>query len=307
LNKSDINTDGTFTIKQQLNEAAPSGTFFIKEYYLYDNSSGKNRESISNQSTDSALFSTTVNISRDPVSITFSEASVNEQILGVSLGKISVNSDSANSSIYTYVLSGKDADLIEISSLGYLRLKSDVKLDASFKSTLNFSIQATGTSGTSLTKIFSIPVNEVTTTADAIAFTPATAVSGVVGGVNENSAGATVGTLSRTDASTVTYTLISGSDYFEISGTTLKLKDGISFNKEATDQYLVSVQDSDGNKAHFDVGVINVNETPTTISLSSNYMSEGVAGITVGSIVPGDPDVGDTFTYELSCTDAASF
>ena len=306
LGNSTVNDDGTFVIKQNLTDGAPTGTYYISEYYLYDNSAGYYKERVEN-STDSALFDTTVNISADPTSISFTASNLDEQTLGVSLGKISVNGDASNSSIYTLVIGGKDASLLEISSLGYLRLKSDVKLDASYKSNLEFTLQATGTSAVSKTETYSVSVNETTSIANDITLSATTAVSGFAAGVNENAAGATVGTLARSDGSTKTYSVVTGTDYFEISGTTLKLKDSVSFNKEVTGTYLVTVQDSDGNKVHFDVSVVNVNETPTTISLSSAYMTEGVAGITVGTIVPGDPDVGDTHTYVLSGTDAGSF
>ena len=306
LGSNAVNDDGTFVIKQNLTDGAPTGTYYISEYYLYDNSAGYYKERVEN-STDSALFDTTVNISADPTSISFTASSLDEQTLGVSLGKISVNGDSSNSSIYTFVIGGKDASLLEISSLGYLRLKSDVKLDASYKSTLDFTLQATGSSGASKTTTYSVAVNEITSNANEITLSASTSVSGFAAGVNENAAGATVGTLARSDGSTKTYSVVTGTDYFEISGTTLKLKDSVSFNKEVTGTYLVSIQDSDGNKVHFDVSVVNVNETPTTISLSSAYMTEGVAGITVGTIVPGDPDVGDSHTYVLSGTDAGSF
>ena len=307
LNENDINSNGTFTIKNTLDSNAPTGTYYIGEYYLYDKSNGKIREQISQSATDSALFDTTVNISADPTSIAFTASSIAEQTFGVSLGKLAINGDSSSSAVYTFEIGGKDASLLEISSLGYLRLKSDVKLDASYKASLDFTIKATGSTGASKTESFSVNVSEATSDQDEIVLTPSTAVSGFAAGVNENTAGLTVGTLSRSDGSTKTYSLIHGSDSFEISGTTLKLKDSVSFNTEATGSYLVSVQDSDGNKTHFEVSAINVNESPSTISLSSAYMSEAVAGITVGTIVPGDPDAGDTHTYELSGTDAGSF
>ena len=97
---------------------------------------------------------------------------------------------------------------MEISSLGYLRLKSDVKLDASYKSSLDFTLKATGTSGASKTETYSISVNEVTSTADSITLTASTSATGFAAGVNENAAGATVGTLSRSDGTTKTYSLI---------------------------------------------------------------------------------------------------
>jgi len=83
----------------------------------------------------------------------------------------------------------------------------------------------------------------------------------------ENLAGGIVGTLSATDpdGDTITYSLASGGDneLFEIDGTTLKLKTGVSANYEVDNSYSVTVNASDGylsSSLNTLVNVTNVNE-----------------------------------------------
>ncbi|MCO7223338.1 DUF4856 domain-containing protein [Pleionea sp. CnH1-48] len=80
--------------------------------------------------------------------------------------------------------------------------------------------------------------------------------------VDENAAGATVGTLSATDGNTgETFTFTATHDQLEIVGTTLKLKDGVTMNFEKTPTLNVSVTVTDsGNLSFSQAFTINVND-----------------------------------------------
>ncbi len=129
--------------------------------------------------------------------------------------------------------------------------------------------------------------------------------------VNENAgANATVGTLSSTDpdaGDTFVYTLVSGSGdtdngSFNISGSSLRAT--ASLNHEAKDTYSVRVRTTDsGGLYHeeaFTINVVDVNEVPTDLSLSSTSIAEGQpVNTVVGTFSTTDPDDGDTFVYSL--------
>ena len=71
----------------------------------------------------------------------------------------------------------------------------------------------------------------------------------------------------------------------------------------------ITSTDSGGNTKSddFTISVTDANESPTAVSLSASSFSENSAGASVGTLASIDPDSGDTFTYAISGTDAASF
>ena len=98
---------------------------------------------------------------------------------------------------------------------------------------------------------------------------------------------------------------------FEISGTTLKLKDMVSANYETKSSYAVTLTATDSgsnSKAQdFTISVTDVNETPSAVALSPSSFAENAAGATIGTLSTTDPDSDETFTYALSGTDNDSF
>ncbi|MEO5328871.1 MAG: DUF4347 domain-containing protein [Magnetococcus sp. THC-1_WYH] len=125
--------------------------------------------------------------------------------------------------------------------------------------------------------------------------------------VAENIAGATVGTLSATNAASFAI-VYDANNLFEISGTSLKLKDSVTLDYEASKSRNVSIRVTDTNGATFaetlTVNVANVNEDPIDISLSSHEVAAGTAGATVGTLSARDTDSGDTATFSM-ITDAS--
>lgn len=140
--------------------------------------------------------------------------------------------------------------------------------------------------------------------------------------VAENLAsGATVGTLSTTDADsgdTFTYTLVSTSTYpdnnsFTIDGSTLKT--AASFNYETGSSYTIRVRSTDNGglwtEKTLTVSVTNTNEAPTQVSLS-NVVTEllsnvsTIAAIRVADVAVTDDALG-TNTVTVSGPDASSF
>ncbi len=76
------------------------------------------------------------------------------------------------------------------------------------------------------------------------------------------------------------------------------------FNYEVKSNYSIRVQSADqgglSTQKVFAINVLNTNETPTNILLSSTNVIENLAvGTTVGSLSTQDPDFANTFTYTL--------
>ncbi|MCA9061894.1 MAG: DUF2341 domain-containing protein [Planctomycetaceae bacterium] len=123
--------------------------------------------------------------------------------------------------------------------------------------------------------------------------------------VPENSAGATVGTLSTVDADSgdsFTYTV--SDSRFEVVGNTLKLRSTspLDFETTPTIPVVVTSTDSGGLSTQRTVTltVVNSNDAPTSISLTGGTIAENsVAGTVVGLATASDPDSGDTHTWQI--------
>lgn len=129
--------------------------------------------------------------------------------------------------------------------------------------------------------------------------------------VRENKpVGTVVGTFSAEDPNpspALTYALVSGrgstdNALFSISGDTLTTN--AVFDFEAKQTYSIRVRVVDrigvGNTKVFTISVLNANEAPTAIALSSTTVpQQQPAGTLVGRLSATDPEPGDTFTYTL--------
>ena len=134
--------------------------------------------------------------------------------------------------------------------------------------------------------------------------------------VEKQAAGATVGTLSATDADasdTFTYALVAGEGdtdnaSFVISGNTLQTAE--VFDVATKSSYSIRVRITDKLGATFEkIFAITVtpNQAPTDIALSgTSVLEKQAADTTVGTLSATDADAGDTFTYALVAGDGDS-
>ncbi|MCL4860259.1 MAG: cadherin domain-containing protein [Caldilineaceae bacterium] len=143
--------------------------------------------------------------------------------------------------------------------------------------------------------------------------------------VAENVAlGTTVGAFSSTDLDddlndTHTYSLVSGAgstdnSAFVIDGAALKTNTALNYELKNSYSIRVRTTDSYGGafEKNFTITVTDVNEAPTSLSISSSSVAENAAsGTTVGAFSSIDPDAGATASYSLVAgvgdTDNASF
>ena len=128
---------------------------------------------------------------------------------------------------------------------------------------------------------------------------------------NENiAASSQIGTLSSTDpdsGNTFAYSLVSGtgstdSAAFTINGNQLKINASPDF--ESKSAYIIRVRTTDQDGLFFEknlnLGVVNVNEAPTNLSLITSGINENSpSGTLIGTLAATDPDAGSTCSYAL--------
>ncbi len=132
------------------------------------------------------------------------------------------------------------------------------------------------------------------------------------GAVVENAkAGTVVGTVSSNDpdkSEKLTYSLADnagGRFTIDAKSGRIKVAQGadLDFEKDADHDVTVQVKDSAGHTyaEKFTLGVKNVNETPTDLTMSGGKVAENAAvGTVVGKVTGVDPDAGDKLTYSLT-------
>ena len=133
--------------------------------------------------------------------------------------------------------------------------------------------------------------------------------------VDENVSGGEVGDLATTDVDvgdTHTYTLTGAdADSFEVVDGKLKFKSTQLPNFEVKSTYALTVTSTDAAGSSlaqsFSITINDLNEAPTSITLSANAVDENAAAAEIGTLTAVDEDAGDSVTFSLSGTDADSF
>jgi autotransporter-associated beta strand protein len=260
--------------------------------------------------TDYALAITDVNEPPAAVGFTNATSSLPENTVTTSrikLGDIVVTDDALGSVVLG--LSGADAGAFEVDGTS-LYLKAGTSLNYETKPSYEVTVWAsdpalpTSTSATAAFPLFVTDVNEaptevsLTNTNTTLPENTSTAsrlkVADVA--VTDDAMGAETITLSGADA-----------DSFEVDGTALYLKAGVSLNYEAKASYALTVRVRDASlpgsttlTADYVLAIINVNEPPTAILLSNDSIAElQPSGTLVGTLSATDPDAGDSFSYML--------
>ena len=231
---------------------------------------------------------------------------VEENSLGATIGSISFLNlgDDESVDFSSIQIQGAYSNLFTISEDGELKLKSNASLD--YEKNNDFVIQLSGTTsgGNSFSKNITIQVVDVN---EEPAFNLSSAW------VKDNDTGPSVGSviISNLDQfDTYTYE-ISGTDaeYFKIDNEgKLKFKDSVTtnFSNKASYDLTISVTDASGLNVSEDV-LIEVNSAPTDLDLSNINFDESQRGIEIGSVNVTDPNINDSYTYEISGEDADMF
>ncbi|MGK7917784.1 MAG: cadherin domain-containing protein, partial [Prochloraceae cyanobacterium] len=205
-----------------------------------------------------------------PTAISLSQTSVDENSAGAVVGTLYTRDPDGEDS-FSYTLSDSSGQF-EING-NTLKLKEGVALDFETRSHYSLTVTSRDIGGLTTSETFTITVNNLNEAPTAISLSQTN--------VDENKAGAVVGTLSTIDPDeedSFSYTLNDSSGQFEISGNTLKLKEGVALDFETRSHYSLTVTSSDAGglttSETFTITVNNLNEAPTAISLSNLSVRE---------------------------------
>ncbi|MCP9901258.1 PQQ-binding-like beta-propeller repeat protein, partial [Cyanobium sp. Cruz CV13-4-11] len=331
----DPDTGNTFTYSLVPGSGATdNGAFTIVGNQLQINASPdfetKNSYSIRVRSTDQgglsfekALTVTVNNVNEAPTDLALSgSGTVNENagpalVLG-SLSSIDPDSPTTPQSFSYSLVSGTgDSDNAAFSVVAN-QLLLNAPADFETKSSYSLRLRSTDQGGLFTEKVLTIAVNNLNDAPTDLGLSPSS--------VNENvAANSVIGSFSSTDqdaGNTFTYSLVAGTGAtdngaFNILGTQLRIT--ASPNFEAKNSYSIRVRSTDQSGAFVEkvlpISILNVNESPTNISLSASSISENVAaGSLVGTLASTDPDsplTPQSFGYRLVAgtgdTDNAAF
>ncbi len=247
-------------------------------------------------------------VNEAPTALSLSSASLIENNTNPTVvGTLSANDPDAGTSFTYSLVAGAGSTDNGLFSLAGNQLSFNAIAD--FETKPSYSIRArvtdNGSPGLTFETTFTIVVADVNEAPTALSLSNAT--------VPENNANPTVvGTLSANDpdaGTSFSYTLITGAGstdngLFSVNGDQLSLNAIADF--EAKSSYAIRVRVSDqGSPAlafeqTFTIQVTNVNEAPTSLSLSNTTLAENNANpAVVGTFSATDPDAGTTFTFSL--------
>jgi subtilisin family serine protease/Ca2+-binding RTX toxin-like protein len=257
------------------------------------------------------------NVNETPTNITLSNSNIAEnQEIGTLVGNlITTDPDANNTFTYSLVTGTGATDNASFTIVGN-QLQTNGVFNFESKKAYSIRVRTTDQDGLFFEKVLPIGITNVNETPTNINLSATT--------VAENLAiGTLVGNLTSIDpdvGNTFTYSLVPGTvagndnSFFNVVGT--QLKTNAIFNFENKNSYSILLRTTDQGGLFFDkaftIGVTNVNETPTNLTLSNNIIDENKAINTlIGLLNTTDPDASNTFTYSLvagtGATDNALF
>ncbi len=254
--------------------------------------------------TEKAFIISVTDVNEAPSDIALSSNTIGENSgANAVVGTLTTtDSDAGNTFTYSLVAGTGSTDNAAFNISGNaLRATSNLLLAT--QPTYSVRLRSTDQGGLFTEKVFTITVTQGNSAPTDIALTP--------GFVFENAGiNASVGSLTTTDPNatdTFTYALIPGlgdtdNAAFNILGSTLRAN--ISFDYETRSSYSVRVRSTDqgglSTEKVFVISVLNTNEAPTDIALSSTSIAElGLANAIVGTLGTIDADAANSFAYTL--------
>ena len=230
---------------------------------------------------------------------------------GQDIGTMVSATDADTDDTLTYTLGGADAASFSINGTnGQLQTKAALDYETQTSYTVTITV-----SDTKLTDAIDVTIT-VTNVNEAPSFANSTATRSIAENTasGEDIGAAVVATDPDTD-DTLTYTL-GGTDVdsFSIVNTSGQLRTHVALDHETKASYSVTVTATDGDDLSdtttVTITVTDVNEAPNfaTTTATRSVAENTAANINIGDpLTATDPDTGDTLTYTLGGTDAASF
>lgn len=121
--------------------------------------------------------------------------------------------------------------------------------------------------------------------------------------ITENQIGQSIARIDLSSGELDDFVLTVESDRFEIVDGILKLRDGVSLDFESEQSVFVSISVSNGDDSltsFFSIPVVDVNESPSLISLDNNYVPPNRTGVFVGNLDIDDEDNEDVHDFEVN-------
>ena len=254
--------------------------------------------------TEKTFTITVIDINESPTNISLSSNTIAENsAVNTPVGTLSTSDpDAGNTVTYTLVIGSGDTDNASFNINGST-LQANRTFDFENKSSYTVRIRSTDQNGLFVEKAFAIQVVNANEQPTDIGLSLSMLAENA--GVNK-----TVGTFSTTDVdagNTFAYSLVTGAGdadnaSFRVFGSALVAISNFDF--ETKSSYSIRVRSTDQGglfvEKMFVITVIDVNEAPTAISLSSSTIAENSsANTSVGTMSTADPDAGNSFTYTL--------
>jgi Cadherin domain len=256
---------------------------------------------------DKALTISITDVNEAPTSLVLSNNVTAENVAaGSVIGTFtSTDPDASNTFTYSLVTGTGSTDNAAFTITGN-QLKINASPDFEAKSSYSILVRTTDQGGLSLDKAITIAITDVNEAPTDLSLSPSN--------IPENVApGSTIGNFSSTDPdanNSFTYNLVSGAGSidnaaFSVVGNQLKINASPDFETKSSYSVRVRTTDQGGlsSEKALTVSILNVNEAPTSIGLSSASLPENsVTGTILGQLSTLDPDFGDTQQYTLTDT-----
>lgn len=238
--------------------------------------------------TDRLVFTRVERPNVAPEAITLSNDTVREAADGAAVGDLSAIDPDGDDAAITFSVASDGP--FEVSGTT-LKLKAGATLDFETAQTVDVDIVALDADGATTVRTLTVSVVDLNE-----APTDLTLVDTEV---NENDAGAVIGTLGAIDPEDGLLTFTVSDPRFAVDGATLRLADGVSLDAEGTATVAVEVTVTDGTASvseTFDIAVNDLNEAPVLADAAAlgDVSIDNATGVRIDLTVLGaqDPDGG---------------
>ncbi len=299
----------TFTVDPASDFEVVDGVLKLKDGIAADHEAGATRTVVvtaTDEDGSSSQAALTVNVSdvdEAPEGLTLSNATVAENAAGAVIGTLSAV-DPEGTDVTFSVPAGSPFEVDGAT----LKLKADFAADFEAQASLSVDVTATDATGQTTTQTLTIAVEDGDDAPSGIT---------LVGdpSVDENAAGAVIGTLQSTDDDGTAVSFTVSDDRFTVDGDDqLTLKEGVSLDHETEASVTVTVTATDGTGAavtqDFVLAVNDVNEAPTLAggaSLDDVTFALGAGGtVDLAGLGASDVDDGPAPTYAVRGVNGAA-
>jgi large repetitive protein len=253
-------------------------------------------------SLDQVFPITITNVNEAPTAISLSNSSVAETSpTGTVIGTLSTQDPDRNDS-FTYTLTNNAGGRFQIVG-NQLQVANGALLDYETNASHTIEIRSTDTGGLSNTQSIQITVTDIAEAPTALTLSN----TSIEENVPPNTLVGQFTATSPNASDTFTYTLVAGvgdtdNAAFRVTSNGLYLQPSPNFEAKSTYSIRARATNSVGLSIDktFTITVTNVNEAPTAITLSTTSIAENSpTNSVIGRFSTTDPDMGDTFTYQL--------